>query len=130
MLDLVANHLGPGSHLVLVVPSLESALLTDFRLIEWNLRDGMKPSAAVRAGFRAHRQTDNPHLHEGIVQIDDVPTKHYLKEELVALLERRSMRILDIYKIEYSWKTEFASPPRWMRSPFPWDWLLVAEKEK
>jgi SAM-dependent methyltransferase len=128
--DAVANHLRSGSHLVLVVPALESALLTDFRHIQWNLRNGVKPSAAVRAGFRAHRQNDAPRLREGIILTDDVPTKHYLKEELIAILEQRRMTIVDIHKIEYSWKTEFVSPPRWMKTPYPWDWLVVAQKMK
>lgn len=128
MLDVVGRHLRPGSHLVLVVPSLESAFLTDFRLIEWNLRDGMTPGRAARSGFRAHRPTDKPRAYEGVVQIDRVDTKHYLEEELVILLENRGFRILEIEKIEYPWSTEFTTPPRWMKTPFPWDWLVVAKK--
>ena len=129
MLDVVCKHLRPGSHLVLVVPSLESAFLTDFRLIEWNLRDGMTPGRAVRSGFRAHRQTNKPRAYEGVVPIDRVDTKHYLKEELIILLKNRGLRTLEIEKIEYPWTTEFTSPPRWMQAPHPWDWLLVAQKE-
>ena len=128
--DAIARHLRVGSHLVLVVPALESALLTDFRLIEWNLRSGMKPSAAVGGGFRAHGRTDSSRLHEGVVPIEDVPTKHYLKEELTAILEARRMKVVEIHKIEYSWKTEFESPPRWMKSPYPWDWLFVAQRAR
>ena len=128
--DAIARHLRVGSHLVLVVPALESALLTNFRLIEWNLRTGMKPSAAVRAGFPAHKAADSARLRKGIVLIDDVPTKHYLKEELTAILERRRMKIVEVHKIEYSWKTEFESPPRWMKTPYPWDWLFVAQRAR
>lgn len=128
MLDVVCRHLRPGSHLVMVVPSLESEFLTDFRLIEWNLRDGMTPGRAVRSGFRAHRPSNKPRAYEGVVQIDQVDTKHYLKEELVVLLENRGLRILEIEKIEYPWTTEFTTPPRWMQAPHPWDWLVVARK--
>ena len=128
LLDVTCRHLRPGGHLVLVVPSLESTCLADFRLIEWNLRDGMRPSHAVRSGFRAHRPTGNPRAHEGVVRIDQIETKHYLQEELMILLENRGMRTLEIEKIEYPWTTEFTSPPRWMRAPFPWDWLFVARK--
>jgi SAM-dependent methyltransferase len=125
ILDCLACHLLKNGHLVLVVPSLESVLLTDFRLIQMNLRDGLSPSSAVRSGFE---KNGHYHLRQGIVPIDDVPTKHYLKEELVALLERRNLHIDGISKIEYHWNTEFDSPPRWMKSPFPWDWLIVAQK--
>jgi hypothetical protein len=33
-------------------------------------------------------------------------------------------------KLEYGWKTEFSHPPRWMKAPFPWDWLVTARKCK
>ena len=125
ILDVMAGHIIKNGHLVLVVPSLESAMLTDFRLTEVNLRNGFSPSSAVRAGFENNGQH---HLRQGIVPIDNVPTKHYLKEELVVLLERRNLRITEISKIEYPWNTEFDSPPCWMKQPYPWDWLIVAQK--
>jgi SAM-dependent methyltransferase len=127
ILDVMAGHILKDGHLVLVVPSLESAMLTDFRLIEVNLRNGFSPASAIRTGFE---QTNHHRLRQGIVPIDDVPTKHHLKEELVALLERRNLRILNIRKIEYPWDTEFDSPPRWLKAPFPWDWLITAQKTK
>ena len=128
LLDATCRHVRRGGHLVLVVPALESSFLTDFRLIEWNLRDGMQPDRAVRGGFRAHRPIGNPRAHEGVVRIDQVETKHFLKEELEILLKNRGLRTLVIDKIEYPWTSEFASPPRWMQAPFPWDWLVVAHK--
>lgn len=128
LLDVTCRHLRPGAHLVLAVPALESSFLTDFRLVEWNLRDGMEPGRAVGAGFRAYRPTGNPRAHEGVVRIDQVATKHFLKEELLILLENRGLRTLEIEKIEYPWTTEFADPPRWMQAPYPWDWLFVAQK--
>jgi SAM-dependent methyltransferase len=127
ILDVMARHLLKGGHLVLVVPSLESAMLTDFRLVQMNLRDGFSPASAERAGFET---TNHRRLRQGIVPIENVPTKHYLEEELVALLERRDLRIREIRKIEYPWDTEFETPPRWMKDPFPWDWLITAQKIK
>jgi 2-polyprenyl-3-methyl-5-hydroxy-6-metoxy-1,4-benzoquinol methylase len=127
ILDIMAGHILKDGHLMLVVPSLESAMLTDFRLIQMNLREGLCPASAVRAGFE---KNGHFRLRQGIVPIDNVPTKHYLKEELVALLERRNLRIIEISKIEYPWDTEFDSPPRWMKAPFPWDWLITAQKTK
>jgi ubiquinone/menaquinone biosynthesis C-methylase UbiE len=127
ILDVMARRILKNGHLVLVVPSLESAMLTCFRLIQMNLRDGYSPASAVRARFEKNSYY---RLRQGIVPIDNVPTKHYLKEELVALLERRDLRIIKISKIEYQWNTEFESPPRWMKAPFPWDWLVVAQKIK
>ena len=128
ILDVVARHLRPGGHLVLVVPALESILLTDFRLVEWNLRDGQSPARAAGAGFRAFRSVRRPRLHEGVVPIAGVATKHYLRDEIAALLEARGLRPLEFAKIEYPWTSEFAAPPRWMQAPYPWDWLCVARK--
>ena len=128
ILDVVARHLRPGGHLVLVVPALESILLTDFRLVEWNLRDGQSPARAAGAGFRAFRSVRRPRLHEGVVPIAGVATKHYLRDEIAALLEARGLRPLELQKIEYPWTSEFAAPPRWMQAPYPWDWLCVARK--
>lgn len=130
MFDFIAEHLQEKGHLILVVPSLESAMLYDFRQIEWNLRNGLRPSAAVNADFRSRKIITNPEgLHEGIVLVDDVATKHFLREELIATLESRELRILELCKIKYPWSTEFMSAPRWMQEPYPWDWLLIARKQ-
>lgn len=130
MFDFISNHILEKGHLVLVVPSLESAMFCDFRHIEWNMRGGLKPSAAIKADYRTRKCIKKPDkgLYEGIIWIDDIPTKHFLKEELIATLEARKMSIVEIYKIEYPWSTEFISPPRWMKRPYPWDWLIMARK--
>jgi ubiquinone/menaquinone biosynthesis C-methylase UbiE len=128
ILSAVTRHLRASGHLILVVPSLESAMLTNARLIEWNLRSGVLPSVANRAGFGSRIQADNRRLHEGIVPIDGVLTKHYTREELAVILGNSNMRISDTLKIEYPWNTEFSKAPGWMRSPYPWDWLCVAQK--
>jgi len=128
ILDAICQHIKIGGYLVLVVPSLESAFYVDFRLIEWNLRDGMTQDSAIDYCVRAQKQSDNQRLHEGIVLIDDVETKHFLKEELMVLLKNRSMEPVEFEKIEYPWKTEYFSAPRWMKDPLPWDWLVIAKK--
>lgn len=123
----IAAHLKKGGHLFLVVPSLESSLFANFRLIDWNLRDGMSPASAVVSDF--DKTTLSPvQIHQGIVEIDRVPTKHYLKEELTAILEDLNFKIQLISKVEYGWDVEFNTPPAWMKSPYPWDWLVVAKK--
>ncbi|MBU2458021.1 MAG: class I SAM-dependent methyltransferase [Planctomycetes bacterium] len=130
ILDVMAKHILKNGHLLLVVPSLESAMLTNFRLIQWNLRNGASPSTAARASFGKPKKSDSRYLRQGIVPIDGVPTKHYIKEELTAILRKRKLQITDLCKIGYPWTTEFASPPRWMKKPYPWDWLVAAKKTK
>ncbi len=112
-----------GGHLLLVVPSLNSALLTAHRHLQWNLRDGMLPAEAQRAAA-----LNGKGLEHGIVHIDNVPTKHYLREELEAMLAEGGFAIKAMEKIEYPWTTEFDNPPKWMKAPYPWDWFVAAQR--
>ena len=123
----LSGYLREGGHLVLVVPSLESALLTSARIIQWNLRDGHAPSEAARLGLPRHGSIRQ--LHRGNLPIDGVPTKHYLREELEFLLPDHGFEIEEVEKIPYSWSTEFDAPPAWMQEPHPWDWMVVARRE-
>jgi SAM-dependent methyltransferase len=128
MFDNVCSHINCGGYFLLVVPSFESKFLTDQMHIEWNLRNGYKGQAAVSSGSDKRNQIAHQGLQQGIVLIDGVSTKHYLKEELVLILGKRGLKIKKISKIEYPWSIEFSSPPDWMKDPFPWDWLVLAEK--
>jgi len=116
-----------GAVLLLVVPSLESVLYVNSRFLEWNLSEGLSVKKAMAAGLRGE------HLHsgsvaDGLINIDGVIHKHYLREELEVLLSVNRFKVLEINKIEYSWNTEFEKPPGWIRAPFPWDWMVLAKK--
>jgi SAM-dependent methyltransferase len=112
-----------GGHLLLVVPALESALLTTHVMVRWNKRTGMSASTAERSAGPGH-----PGLFAGLVELDGVPTKHYLREELQQLLGEQGVHMREAVKIEYPWATEFSRPPRWMGPPYPWDWLVLAQR--
>lgn len=126
ILKTIRGRLRAGGHLLLVVPSLESALLTDFRLVDWNVRNGLCHAVAQRAGFT--RPKTRARLEHGLVPIQDVLTKHYLAEELNVTLGGSGFAVHELTKIQYGWDTEFDAPPRWMKEPYPWDWLVLAEK--
>jgi len=99
--NTITKHLHSGAHLALVVPSLESALLSDYRLVQWNLKQGLSYDEAV-SDFD---NDSNASLRQGLVEIDGLPTKHYLKEELIAFLKDKPFEIDSIEKVEYSWDT-------------------------
>jgi SAM-dependent methyltransferase len=122
----ITKHLRKGGYLLLVVPSLESALYTDFRLVQWNMRSGWTVDEAVLELEEAAE--GGASLRQGLVEIEGVPTKHYLQEELLAMFEGKTLDVVSIDKVEYSWKTEFDGPPRWMSEPYPWDWMVVLRK--
>ncbi len=113
-----------GGKLVLVVPSLESKLYTHIIANRWNVDDAEndklpKPKKAIN-------QIQN--IKQGVTDIDDVPTKHYLKEELELLLTLEGFEVTSVKKINYEWGTEFHKPPKWLAEPYPWDWMFTAKK--
>ena len=131
ILESARKSLVRGGHLILVVPSMESALLTQRRLIEWHRRDGEKdPEAAAEIEGIVPSKKTCQELLRGHVRIENVPTKHHLAEELDLALRQAGLRPLRLEKVLYGWDSEFTQPPRWMRDPYPWDWLAVSFKHK
>jgi SAM-dependent methyltransferase len=122
ILRTIAKNLAARGQLLLLVPSLESALFSSQQLIKWNRKLGHDESDAVGSGIHPARN-----IARGLVRIDGVPTKHYLREEIEVLLDDAGLAITSCDKAEYEWNTEFENPPRWMKAPGPWDWLFVAK---
>lgn len=112
-----------NGHLILVIPSLESSMLTSIIRQRWNPD---KDANDVIKKNKTGSQLKN--ILQGNAEIDNVPTKHYLKEELQLLLANEGFKTEDCQKIEYDWATEFLSPPKWLTEPKPWDWMVVAKK--
>ena len=128
MFKVIAARLKPKGHLILVVPSLESMLLVDVRFLQWKRRTGVIPSKALRSTYPLDPSGDNK-MRQGIIAIDGVATKHYLKEELEMILSSHKLDVLEIAKIKYGWDSELEHPPAWMQAPYPWDWLVVARRK-
>ncbi len=122
----LALSLKKGGHLVLVVPSLESKLYTNIIAHRWNV-DG-DHQEKIPSSKKAFELANN--IKQGVTDIDNVPTKHYLKEELDLLLSLEGFKVQAIEKINYTWQTEFHHPPKWLKSPYPWDWMCLAKKSK
>jgi len=111
-------------HLLLVVPSLESSMLTSIIRHRWNPD---KDASSYISKSKNNQQFKN--LLHGNAELDNLPTKHYLKEELEMLLNKEGFEATEFKKIEYDWKTEFYKPPRWLKNPRPWDWMVLAMKK-
>ena len=126
--DVFLHNLGrcikKGGTLILALPSLESSLLSTLIATRWKVDPGIlnkKISAAL-----ALKKWNK--LREGIVDIEDMPHKHYLREELEILMSQAGFKVSAIQKIEYDWRTEFRKPPKWLKKPGPWSWMLVATR--
>jgi SAM-dependent methyltransferase len=122
LLRRLAGSLKRGGGLLLLVPSLESSLYAHARRAEWLRRS---PGARVEPATSLAGPRD---VLGGILGIDGVRTKHWLREELAATLRGAGFGVAAVDKVEYDWKTEFADPPRWMKDPHPWDWAVAATK--
>jgi len=116
--------LNKGGDLVLVVPSLESKLYTNIIASRWNVDNDNK--VKIASSKKALELANN--IKYGVTDIDNVPTKHYLKEELKLLLTLEGFEVKQIEKIKYNWTTEFHNAPEWLKGPYPWDWLCVAKR--
>ncbi len=119
----IASVVKKGGHLVLVVPALESAVFSQYIFNHWNEATGKFDPA------RTENNANSKNVFDGLIQLDGTYTKHYLKEELQFLLKAYGFEMLNAEKVEYTWNTEFTSPPAWLKSPRPWDWLVVAQKK-
>jgi len=121
----MASFIKKGGDLVLVVPSLESKLFSHIIANKYNVDDAKKDKAPT--GKKAISQIR--FIKDGVTDIDDVPTKHFLKEELELLLNIAGFTVEKIEKINYNWSTEFHKPPSWLKNPQPWDWMVKAKKK-
>jgi len=108
---------------VLVLPSLDSFFYSAWRLVDWYAKEGAKPEDIMSSEFDGFKSPKRD-LIRGLVQIDGVVTKHYSLPELEVILPQFGFSILRIHRLEYDWNTEFSEPPKWMKDPFPWDWLV------
>lgn len=113
-----------GGRIVITIPSLESWLLTSLVQQQYKIDKHLFPP--VKKPKEALRKWNN--IRQGNADIDEVPHKHYLKEELQLLLQDAGFIAEEFEKIEYSWDTEFHKVPEWLKNPKPWDWMVVAKK--
>lgn len=128
ILKNISRQLSKGGHLVLVVPSLESALYANARLVQWNLRSGVSEAKAQSEGFRGEEPSGPEIARGGVLYAGDLKMKHFIKEELITIADGLRLDSVSVEKLEYRWDTEFKEPPNWMGEPFPWDWLAVFRK--
>jgi SAM-dependent methyltransferase len=120
----LASCLKKDGTLILVVPSLESWLLTRVVQHRWQV-DRKLFNEKISSAEGANRYKN---IMQGNVEIDQVATKHYLREELYILLQEEGLTVTEAQKVEYNWDTEFVKPPEWLKKPGPWDWLVIATR--
>lgn len=121
--------LRPGGTAAFVLPALDSVLYASWRLIEVYRKEGVPPEKIPVYEFDYFRASKR-RLVEGIIYIGNVPTKHFTRTELDIVFTDAGFTVTAVEKIEYNWDTELEKPPRWLKDPYPWDWLVECKKEK
>jgi len=125
----IQKNLAPGGSALVVIPSLESMVFSAWRLIDWYKQEKVKPEQidpSEYSGFSGKKIN----ILQGLVSIDNHTTKHYTQQEIEVIFPRCGLTISKIEKIEYGWNSEFAKPPKWMKAPFPWDWLVICSNAR
>ncbi len=115
---------------IFVLPSFESMSLSSWTLIDWYNKEDLKISDIPRDELVHFDAKHRKEMEEGIVYIQNTPTKHYRFPELFNLFHNSVYQIEAIEKVEYDWTTELTAPPKWMREPYPWDWMVEVKRIK
>jgi len=123
----VSKSLKKNGNALFVIPSLESTMFYAWRMIDWYRREGIKLNKIPKSEFNYYRK-DVRDILQGIVEIDGRPTKHYSHSELQVIFKEAKLEVTAIERLEYDWKTEFSHPPKWMKDPYPWDWLVECRR--
>ena len=112
---------------VVVVPSMESVTHVYQTLVRCNERDKMSRSRAIAAMNRIYKKEVLSPV-DGIVNIGGAATKCYTREEISIFLSEFGFNVEQILRIEYPWSEEIDHAPRWLKEPYPWDWVVVGRR--
>jgi len=129
MFSNIYDALKPGGNAVIVVPSAESAAFALWRLIDVYKKEGVKVKDIPNNELELFAGTKKDII-QGILHIDGVPTKHYSESELHVILEDAGLKLTKIDKVNYTWDTELAEQPKWLKAPYPWDWIIECKRVK
>eukprot|EP00933_Yihiella_yeosuensis_P042610 TRINITY_DN37247_c0_g1_i1.p1 TRINITY_DN37247_c0_g1~~TRINITY_DN37247_c0_g1_i1.p1 ORF type:complete len:426 (+),score=66.31 TRINITY_DN37247_c0_g1_i1:126-1280(+) len=130
MLKNAYRSLCPGGHLLVVVPSLESALYVNMRCDEVDY-DG--PYTVGAGGSRPSRD-EGADLVKGVLKRSGVRTKHFLEPEFCCLANKAGFSVEFCEKVLFNWHSELglssdiSVPPALKELPLPWDWLFILRK--
>jgi SAM-dependent methyltransferase len=113
---------------IFVLPALESMSLSTWRLMDWYRKEGLAISDIPQSDLSHLDLKYRKELEDGIVYIQDTPTKHYKLPELFSLFHDSTFQIQIVEKVEYDWATELDSPPSWIREPYPYDWMVEVKR--
>jgi len=139
MLRNASRCLCPGGHLMVIVPSLESAMYVNMRCEEVSCDGPYAARTAKVVGddvLRKPSKAEGADLLRGILKRSGVRTKHFLEVEFQLLAARTGFVVETVEKVCYSWCAELgldsqSQVPAGLREPpLPWDWLFLLRRDE
>lgn len=127
IMTAVASSTKSGGKTMLVVPALESVFHVYHSLIRCRGREG-KGSGLKEGQADRLLRSEMDSFAGGVIRVSGVPTKYWMREELLAELGDHGFEPEQVHRIEYGWEEEIDNPPCWLGSPRPWDWMVVARR--
>ena len=106
---------------------MESVIHVYQSLVRCSVREKEDRRKAVRDITRLYKKEVLSPV-EGIVSIGGTPTKCFTREEISIFLSEIGFTVDDILRVEYPWTEDIDDAPRWLKEPFPWDWLIISRK--
>ena len=116
-----------GGSALFVVPALESYLRIYQTVIECRVQQGTKRSTATRSVAKTAGKEIRS-LAEGICDVGGVATKHFMQDEIGQLVSGVGFDVTSVERVEFSWSEELDHFPESLGPPYPWDWMVTADK--
>ena len=131
--NLMRSAVRPGGKLVLVVPSVASALNIRDQHKRW-VKERRRRGYERDASIEAPEDSNDADERRGVFQREGVRTKHFRLVDVQAMLAQHGFsRVVQVERVEYSWNTEFEKPTRFLDRDAsvkrPFDWLVVAVRD-
>jgi SAM-dependent methyltransferase len=123
-----ARCLKKDGNAIFVIPSLESSLFSGYTIIQQYKSEGTTFKDIPKEDL-SYYSGGTKELINGLVRIDNVPTKHYLEPEIQLIFKQAGFTVNRVERLEYNWTTEFSKPPKKLKDPYPWDWMVDLTKK-
>jgi SAM-dependent methyltransferase len=128
IINNVARALKRGGDAIFVIPSVESSLFAGKQIIRQFEKEGVSYGKIPKDEL-AYYDGGKKGILFGLIHIAGVPTKHYLEPEIREVFRDSGFEVKKVDKLEYNWTSEFSSPPKGLKDPYPWDWLVDLRKK-
>jgi len=124
----VINNLKTRGTAIFVIPSMESALFSTWKLIDVYAREKKKIKDIPKVDLERVKWDRNS-LQQSMLYVNGIRTKHYLLPELFRQFQTPKTTLELIERVEYDWKTEIAGGNDRFGEPHPWDWLVEIKRK-